>query len=398
MKPVEFKGTGNEYFNIWIVNILLCFVTLGIYYPWAKVRNRRYFYANTVYEGRNFEYHATGGQLFVGYAIGVGLLLAYSVINGVLPIIGVFLPILFFGAVPWVIWRSLKFNARMTSFSNVRFSFDGGLKQSYIIYLILPALGYILFISNTLGLITPSFIKDLIHNDFIEKLASNGFIIALVAFLSVIVTFVIYAFLLYLYASIQKKGIEYKIGCLRFGQGGFITNIKASFFVKLILKIGFFVFCIIISIIILGVLFTWIIGSNPIEIDDDLVKLLVPILALLYFGFIAISLFFRSYYYSNKRQYIYAHTQLDNIINFKSTVQTKPYFWIIFTNMLMVIFTLGMARPWAKVREVRYIANNTWIDSNETDIDNYLTQKQAEQSAIGEEVGDVFDVDVGIGL
>lgn len=79
-------------------------------------------------------------------------------------------------------------------------------------------------------------------------------------------------------------------------------------------------------------------------------------------------------------------------------MQTKPYFWIIFTNMLMVIFTLGMARPWAKVREVRYIANNTWIDATDTDIDSYLTQKQDKQSAIGEEVGDVFDVDVGIGL
>ena len=59
MKPLHFGGSGFEYFKIWIVNILLIIITLGVYYPWAKVRNQRYFYANTTLEGRNFEYHAT---------------------------------------------------------------------------------------------------------------------------------------------------------------------------------------------------------------------------------------------------------------------------------------------------------------------------------------------------
>ena len=36
--PVRFVGTGSEYFRIWIVNLLLTIVTLGIYSAWAKVR------------------------------------------------------------------------------------------------------------------------------------------------------------------------------------------------------------------------------------------------------------------------------------------------------------------------------------------------------------------------
>jgi uncharacterized membrane protein YjgN (DUF898 family) len=35
-----------EYFGIWIVNLLLSLVTLGIYTAWAKVRRLRYFYGN----------------------------------------------------------------------------------------------------------------------------------------------------------------------------------------------------------------------------------------------------------------------------------------------------------------------------------------------------------------
>jgi len=60
MKTFEFTGSGSEYFKIWIVNILLTIVTLGIYYPWARVRSNRYLYGNSSMEGKNFDYHATG--------------------------------------------------------------------------------------------------------------------------------------------------------------------------------------------------------------------------------------------------------------------------------------------------------------------------------------------------
>jgi uncharacterized membrane protein YjgN (DUF898 family) len=39
--PFEFRATGSEYFRIWIVNLLLTLVTLGVYSPWAKVRRLR---------------------------------------------------------------------------------------------------------------------------------------------------------------------------------------------------------------------------------------------------------------------------------------------------------------------------------------------------------------------
>ena len=44
--PVAFTASGSEYFRIWIVNLLLIIVTLGLYLPFAKARRLRYFYAN----------------------------------------------------------------------------------------------------------------------------------------------------------------------------------------------------------------------------------------------------------------------------------------------------------------------------------------------------------------
>ena len=38
-----FNGTAKEWFGIWIVNLLLSIVTIGIYSAWAKVRTKSIF-------------------------------------------------------------------------------------------------------------------------------------------------------------------------------------------------------------------------------------------------------------------------------------------------------------------------------------------------------------------
>ncbi|MBT8112324.1 MAG: DUF898 domain-containing protein, partial [Gammaproteobacteria bacterium] len=102
MKALSFAGSGFEYFKIWIVNILLTIVTLGLYYPWAKVRNRRYFAANSNLEGRNFEYHATGKQLFIGYLIAMAIFIVFVIIQNVSPIGSLIVALLFILALPWI--------------------------------------------------------------------------------------------------------------------------------------------------------------------------------------------------------------------------------------------------------------------------------------------------------
>ena len=40
-----FRGTGERYFLICVVNVLLTIITLGIYLPWALMKCKRYLYA-----------------------------------------------------------------------------------------------------------------------------------------------------------------------------------------------------------------------------------------------------------------------------------------------------------------------------------------------------------------
>ena len=62
---IRFTGSGSEYFRIWIVNLLLCIVTLSLYRPWAKVRRLRYFYANTLVDGHAFDFHGNPKKMLL---------------------------------------------------------------------------------------------------------------------------------------------------------------------------------------------------------------------------------------------------------------------------------------------------------------------------------------------
>jgi uncharacterized membrane protein YjgN (DUF898 family) len=69
-----FTGSGSEYFRIWVVNLLLTVLTLGIYSAWAKVRRLQYFDRNTLLAGASFDFHGDPKAILKGRLLGVALL------------------------------------------------------------------------------------------------------------------------------------------------------------------------------------------------------------------------------------------------------------------------------------------------------------------------------------
>ena len=149
----KFNGRAGEYFAIWIVNLCLSVITLGIYSAWAKVRRKRYFYGNTLLNDSAFEYLANPWAILKGRAIVVMAFLAYSLSNQVNPLIGLALVLLVLVVMPWVIVKALRFNARNTAQRNVRFGFTGGYGR-LLVAVVLPALAAIV----TLGIAFPYFL------------------------------------------------------------------------------------------------------------------------------------------------------------------------------------------------------------------------------------------------
>lgn len=394
MKTLSFEGSGFEYFKIWIVNILLVIVTLGIYYPWAKVRNRRYFYANTTLEDRNFEYHATGKQLFVSYLIALALFIGYVVIQQISIIGSIVLVIALFLSIPWIVWRSMKFNMRMTSFSNVHFSFDGALGGAYVNFMVLP---FLFFLSLYGGPIASAVVFNAIGPSVVA-----GIVAAILVIGSMTLT-------LFAFSFMQKRSNTYIIEGIRFGQGEFSTNLNTKTFAGIYLKavgISFGLFLALMMLI--GIFFSATVGlegiselqnsmKNPDEATPESAAAIVGAIAPVYLGVILLSFFVIAYTHTQLRAYIFAQSTLDNDIRFNSSLKAMLLAWVMISNFFIIIFTAGIGTPWTQVRIMRFIATNTHVD---TDIgfDQYISQKQDTQSSLGEQIGDAFDVDVGVAL
>lgn len=133
--PFRFTGNAREYFRIWIVNTLLTIVTLGIYSAWAKVRSKQYFYRNTSVDGASFDYVADPykvlkGRLIAAAALGLLVGSQYYSLPLYIAVVCVFVL-----ATPWVLVKSLMFNARNTTFRNIRFAFTGRVGEAFGLYL-----------------------------------------------------------------------------------------------------------------------------------------------------------------------------------------------------------------------------------------------------------------------
>jgi len=133
--PLSFTGSAGEYFRIWIVNLFLAVITLGIYSAWAKVRSRQYLYRHTWLDGASFDYLADPLKILKGRIIAVTVLGSvvfaqqYSI---ALYLVGIAVVLL---ATPWVTVKALGFNARNSAWRNVRFSFHGTTGQAFLEYL-----------------------------------------------------------------------------------------------------------------------------------------------------------------------------------------------------------------------------------------------------------------------
>src|SRR6266566_3931732 len=122
---VEFSASAGEYFRIWIVNLALTIVTLGIYSAWAKVRKRRYFYGHTRVDGESFEYRANPIAILKGRLIAVAVIAVFYGVGYFAPLFQLLLWIPLAILAPWLLVRSFAFNAYNTAYRNVRFRFEG---------------------------------------------------------------------------------------------------------------------------------------------------------------------------------------------------------------------------------------------------------------------------------
>lgn len=122
--PLEFTGSGGEYFRVWIVNVLLSIITLGIYTPWARRRTAQYFYSHTMVAGSPLEFTAQQRKMVMGFVLLMLITIAYNIAanTGQDTAVGLFL---LAGAVlaPFIWGSAMRFRLGATRWRGLRLQF-----------------------------------------------------------------------------------------------------------------------------------------------------------------------------------------------------------------------------------------------------------------------------------
>lgn len=400
--PVEFRGRGSEYFKIWIVNVALTIITFYVYSAWAKVRNKRYFYGNTYVDNSSFDYHALGGQIFTGRVIAILVLILVSIVGAFFPIAQIVFYVLLLLLIPWIIWRSIIFNARMSSYRNVRYGFTkrvGGLYWAILKCILVTML--------ILALVVGAFL--LVMKVVTGDTSSSAIMPAIWQMIIASLVLLIPAVTPWLHRNLN----HFALNGYRFGTANFKANLStgkyyAAYIGSMAVAMGLYIL-FALPFVIAGFIFRdGIPGIGPIDQLMDRIEgalqpgsphfpLVLAVAAFFYLLLIFIGLVSSAYLRAKLRNYRYQQTIVGDRVRVQSTVRTWPFAWLLFTNLLLVVVTVGFALPWTRVRVARFLAANTMVTSKGT-LDGIVSVEEKRISSLGDELGEAFDVDFELGL
>jgi uncharacterized membrane protein YjgN (DUF898 family) len=345
--PFEFRADGAEYFRIWIVNLLLTIVTLGIYSAWAKVRRMRYFYGNTFLDGQSFDYHAKPLAILKGRLIIFGAYVLFVLAIQAYPLLMLPLVIAMIFAIPWIIMKARRFQMRVTSYRNLRFNFHGdysGAMGAFVGWYFLTAL--------TAGIIFPKWLH---------------------------------------------RRVEYTLDNTAYGKTRFrFVTPSGRFWGFCYATIGM----TLLAYMVLAWVFVSSVqagaggGFDPEGSPLQLLTLLGVTGVLMVLLLAAAGMGIWGYYQARFANAAWGGIEI-GASRVVSRQEAWPLAWIEITNVLGMIVTLGLFYPWAKVRTMRYQLEHTSLDTA-GGLAEFEAARGEAGEALGEELGEFFDVDFGI--
>ncbi|HEY4076133.1 MAG TPA: YjgN family protein [Rhizomicrobium sp.] len=339
---LRFAGSGGEYFKIWIVNLALTIVTLGIFSAWAKVRTKRYFLGNTFLGEHAFDYHASPLRILLGRAVALVLVLGYTATISLAPKAVFLWLILFAVATPWLVQASLRFNARNTSYRNVRFNFSGTYGGAFKAFVLWPI----------------------------------GAIFSLLIALP--------------YAHRARD--YYIINNHSFGGRPFEAEIPVGrlymiYFIALLMFIG--------ALIVAGVSAFLIARGfgGPMDPKNKTEMMALGLIAggVYVLGILLISTFVHTMAFNLAIN----HTRFDETARFEADLSPWGVLWIMVSNLVLTLVTIGLFTPWAAARWAHYQADHLAVAAPHG-LDDITSELVTGTGAIGEEIASFFDIDIGL--
>jgi uncharacterized membrane protein YjgN (DUF898 family) len=374
--PLRFTGTGSEYFRIWIVNLLLTIVTLGIYSAWAKVRKLKYFARSTRLADSVFDYHGMPLAILKGRLIALVLLAGYYAIGYVSLMLAVVFIAALAAALPWLVHRSLRFKLFHSSYRGIRFHFNGPIAGAYRVVLaplLLFAVPFALI--SALGADPDS--------------EPDAMLIGTLALVMLGAT----AFWPWLHHAFKR----YQHANSAFGTTGGGFQATAGQFYGVYARTWGLGMLLLVALGLLlaaaGAVF-W-----PMMLDDDggpviaALAVFVPLgMVLLFYGALLVVMAFMN---ARLQNVIWSGSTLGDL-SFRSGVETGPLARIYLKNVVLLLLTLGLYTPFAVINTMRYRIESVTLDAP-GGLDGFLASAQpGEGDASGEGAVDLFDIDIAL--
>ncbi len=344
-EQLRFTGTGSEYFGIWIVNLLLTIVTLGIYSSWAKVRRLQYFYRHTELAGSSFDFHGNAVKIFIGRLIALSMLIAYNLtIRLQSPLVIVILIALAI-AMPWLLRNSLRFRLYNSSWRGTRFHFRGSLSGAYRVFLL----------NGFLALITVYIMAPYMHQRMKAYQHNNSW----------------------------------------FGRTPFTFNARAGQFYLLYLMLlaAILVFALVVGLAGIGGTFIAITqmksGGHPVD-----PRTIITTLVILYGALILAGILIGPTFHALITNLIWNNTRLGEH-RIECKMSPLPLMWISASNFVLVVVTLGLFIPFAVVRATKYQMECMRV-LPASDLQEFAAADPEVVGTVGEEAATAFDFDIAL--
>lgn len=369
---LQFTGSGSEYFRIWIVNLLLTIVTLGIYFPWAKVRKLRYFYGNTLVGGEPLGFHGDPKKMLKGYALVAVLFICYSFAGEFSPMAGLIALLVIAALSPALLKSSMQFRLANTSWRALRFHFAGDLNGAYRAMLPLFAPGALIAFLSVLHPVTDP-----------ESLTWQGKALSLLGLAAVV-------FAPWFFWRLKKYQHD------NYALGGQQTRLSASvgdFYALAAKVIGLYILCG--ALIPLGILIEAFIfgfgasgesggGKHIAAFIGFALLLLVPLFVAVYAFWLA------------RFQDLLWNQTASTDIRFKSQLHFKSMFWLTVKNWVLIAFTFGLYWPFAAIATQRLRVQAMSLEMSIAPEQLVADGLEHADEAVGLAAGDFFGFDIGL--
>lgn len=390
--PIEFTGSGGEYFRVWIVNVLLSIVTLGIYTPWARRRTAQYFYSHTHVAGSPLEFVAQQRKMVVGFLMMAALYLAYQIAAETGQELASTLLLFGFAALAPFLWGSaMRFRLSATRWRGVRLAFTASwrevYKASWPVFAFAAIWAVVFFAMNVVSPHPPA------------GVAGDGPPVVLPSLNARVVSLGVLGLALSLLCVIRLEYNFRSLLVLRARIGGQMGRWKPVYmdFVRVWLAtIVFF----ILSMLAAALVFTLLTGGSLALFKPSrnagvaaMIMFFIFVMLGTIMAIILVSLPVRAYREARMFQLVWNNVGVSHIARFKTNLRTGSFIWLRIRNALLTLITLGLYRPFAvaseyaaKVESVMlYVKGGT---------DQLVGELVKQQGAFGDAAADALGLDL----